>query len=274
MKNTSKSFWNFIKNHKIWSVIILLTVVLIAWYLIKSSSENIKYTEVAVERGSLSEIVSVTGNVKPLSAVGLAFELGGRVASINVAVSDKVNVGQNLASVANADLMASLDQARANLKKALAQYNDVKNGITPQQLALEQTQVDKSTQDLAQAKVSLVSALKNSYTSADDAVRNKMYTLFTDPGKYQASMIFATDNYLQQAIVNGKDIVTDSLNSWYQKLNTLDNGSNLEDYYGNAKTNLLVIKDLLDKCATAVSSLKPEVLFLKFKLILGNQTSL
>ena len=257
MKNTSKSFWNFIKNHKIWSVIILLTVVLIAWSLIKSSSENIKYTEVAVERGSLSEIVSVTGNVKPLSAVDLAFELGGRVASINVAVSDKVNVGQNLASVANADLMASLDQARANLKKALAQYNDVKNGITPQQLALEQTQVDKSTQDLAQAKVSLVSALKNSYTSADDAVRNKMYTLFTDPGKYQASMIFATDNYLQQAIVNGKDIVTDSLNSWYQKLNTLDNGSNLEDYYGNAKTNLLVIKDLLDKCATAVSSLKP-----------------
>ena len=257
MKNIFTSLANFIKNHKIWSIIILIVVILIAWYFIKNNSENIKYTEVAVTRGSLSEIVSVTGNVKPLSDVSLAFELGGRVASINAAVGDKVYVGQSLASVSNADLIASLDQAQANLKKALAQYNDVKTGTTPEQLALEQTQVDKSAQDLAQAKVSLISALKNSYTSADDAVRNKMYTLFSDPGRYKAKLSFSTDSTLQSDIEGGKDIISDNLTSWYQSLINLNSSSDLEVVYNTAKTNLALIKNLLDKCAVAVNNLNP-----------------
>jgi HlyD family secretion protein len=243
MKKISKSFFNFIINHKFWSVIILLVVILITWFSFKNSSENIKYTETVVTKGSISEIVSVTGNVKPLSAVDLAFELGGRVASINVAVGDRVYVGENLASVSNADLIANLDQARANLKKVQAGTGD---------------NADKTALDLMQAENSLVNAIKDSYTKADDAVRNKMYSLFTDPVKYRANLAFSTDTFLAEDIVDGKDDITEALDAWSRALTKLNSNSDLEIYYSQAKLNLTNIKNLLDKCAEAVNSLSPE----------------
>ena len=255
MKKISKLFWNFIKAHKVWSIVIALVIIVIIWIFVKNSSGNVTYVQQTVTRGSISEVVSVTGNVKPLSSVDLAFELSGRVANINVSVGDKVSTGQDLAELSNADLNANLSQAQANLKKALAQYQDVKAGTTAEQLALQQTQVDKSTQDLAQSELSLVSAIKNSYTSADDALRNKIYSLFNDPGRVGAKLSFSTDSFLQADIENGKDTANNNLSSWYQSLAGLNNNSDLESYYNNAETNLVSLKSLLDKCATAVSSL-------------------
>jgi multidrug efflux pump subunit AcrA (membrane-fusion protein) len=243
MKNISNSFLVWVKSHKFWFVIILLVVILLAWYFIKNSSENIKYTEVAVVRGSLSEIVSVTGNVKPMSDVNLAFELGGRVASINVAIGDKVYSGQVLASVSNADLLANLDQAKANLKKVQAGLGD--NAL-------------KTDLDFSQAQISLTNAIKDSYTKADDAVRNKMYTLFNDPVKYRAVLAFSTDTFLREDIEEGKDDVKDALDVWYRALTKFNNSSVLETYYSEAKINLENIKKLLDKCAEAVNGLTPE----------------
>jgi len=243
MKNKSKSFLNFIRNHKIWSFIILVIIILITWYLIKNNSENIKYTEVTVTRGSLSEIVSVIGNVKPLSDVKLAFERGGRVASINMTVGEKVYAGEVLASVSNADLLANLDQAKANLKKVQAGLGD--NAL-------------QTTLNFSQAENSLVSTIKDSYTKADDAVRNKMFTLFNDPIKYRASLAFSTDTFLKEDIEEGKDDITDGLDAWSRALAKFSSTSDLEIYYNQAKLNLTNIKKILDKCAEAVNSLTPE----------------
>ncbi len=243
MKNIFKSLTNFIRNHKIWSAIIILIVVGIVYLVYKNSSENIKYTEVAVVRGSLTEIVSVTGNVKPLSDVKLAFERGGRVASINVAVGEKVYAGEVLASVSNADLLANLDQAKANLKKVQAGFGD---------------NADQASLNFSQAETSLINTIKDSYTKADDAVRNKMFTLFTDPIKYRASLAFSTDTFLKEDIEEGKDKIADSLDSWYSSLSKLNNTADLEAYYNTVKANLISIKSLLDKCAEAVNALTPD----------------
>ncbi len=243
MKKFFKSFTNFIRNHKVWSILILIVVVLLAWYFIKNNSENIKYTEVFVERSSLSEIVSVTGNVKPLSDVNLAFERGGRVAVINVAVGEKVYAGEVLATVSNADLLANLDQAKANLKKVQAGLGD--NAL-------------QTTLNFSQSQTSLINTIKDSYTKADDAVRNKMFTLFNDPVKYRASLAFTTDSFLKEDIEDGKDDINDSLDAWSRSLNKFNNNSDLEIYYNTAKSNLTQIKSLLDKCAEAVNGLSPE----------------
>jgi multidrug efflux pump subunit AcrA (membrane-fusion protein) len=243
MKNKLNSFGDFVKSHKIWSFIILIGVILIAWYFIKNNSENIKYTEISVVRGSLSEIVSVTGNVKPLSDVNLAFERGGRVANISVAVGDKVYTGENLASVSNADLLANLAQAEANLKKVKAGQGDSSL---------------KTNLDFSQAEISLVNAIKDSYTKADDAVRNKLFSLFINPVKYRARLAFNTDTFLQEDIEEGKDDITESLDSWSRSLIKLSSASNLEIYYNEAKLNLTNIKKLLEKSAEAVNGLSPE----------------
>jgi HlyD family secretion protein len=243
MKNIFTSFTNFIRNHKIWSTIIILLVIGIVYLVYKNSSENIKYTEVTVERGSLSETVSVTGNVKPLSDVDLAFERGGRVAAINVVVGEKVYAGQVLAAVSNADLLANLDQAKANLKKVQAGLGD---------------SADQTALNFSQAETSLINTIKDSYTKADDAVRNKMFTLFNDPVKYRANLAFSTDTFLKEDIEEGKDDITEALDAWSRALTKLNTSTDLEVYYNTAKTNLVSIKSLLDKCAEAVNGLTPD----------------
>ncbi len=240
MKKISKSLWNWVKRYKIWSVVILIAVVLFVWYFIKNNPENTAYTEITVERGSLSEIVSVIGNVKPLSEVSLAFERGGRVAGLSVAVGAKVYAGQYLASVSNADLAANLDQAKANLKKVTAGLGD---------------NADQTGLSFDQAKNSLVNTVKDSYTKADDALRNKIYSLFTDPVKYNAKLSFTTDTFLQEDIEDGKDDVSDSLDSWYRVISRTDISTDIETNYNLARTNLLSLKSLLDKSAEAVNGL-------------------
>jgi RND family efflux transporter MFP subunit len=243
MRNKFKSFLDWVRNHKIWSIIIAIIIILIAWYFIKNSSENTVYTEISVTRGSLSEIVSVTGNVKPLSDVNLAFERGGRVANINVAVGGGVYSGQNLVSVSNADLLANLDQAKANLKKVQASFGD---------------SAEQKDLTLSQTKISLSNTIKDSYTKADDALRNKIYSLFNDPAKYNAKLAFAANTFLQEDIEEGKDDVGEALDSWYRILTKTDISLDLETNYNVAKTNLTSLKSLLDKCAEAVNGLSTD----------------
>lgn len=243
MKNIFVSFWDRVKNHKIWSIIIVIIIILVVWFFLKSGSDDTVYTQVSVTRGSLSEIVSVTGNVKPLSDVNLAFERGGRVAYLNISVGDQVYAGQVLASVSNADLVANLDQAKANLKKVQASFGD---------------SADQTALSYSQSENSLINNIKDSYTKADDALRNKIFSLFNDPVKYRARLSFTTDTFLQEDIEGGKDKAVDSLDVWYRSLAKLDKSSDLEIYYNQAKTNLVLIKSLLDKCAEAVNALSPE----------------
>jgi HlyD family secretion protein len=243
MKNIFTSFLNFIKAHKVWSVIIGLAVIVIIYFIFFGGKKADTATFVLVEKGNIREEVSVTGNVKPLSEVDLAFERGGRVAGLNVVVGDRIYQGQVLASVSNADLLANLDQAKANLKKVLASAGD---------------SADKTALDFTQSKDSLVSAIKDSYTKADDAVRNKIYSLFNDPAKYRARLAFNTDTFLQEEIEEGKDDINDTLDAWNRTLIKTDISLDPEANYNLAKTNLSMVKTLLDKCAKAVNGLSAE----------------
>lgn len=243
MKIKLNHLWNWIKRHKVWSAVIVIIVLGLAFWALKGSSTNTQINSVKAEKGGIKAEVNVTGNVKPLSDIDLAFERGGRVATLNVAVGDKVYAGQALASVSNADLVANLDQAKANLKKVQAGIGD---------------NSDKTNLGFAQAKVSLLNATKDSYTKADDALRNKIYSLFTDPVRYNARLSFSVDTFLKEDIEKGKDDLSDALDDWNRSLSKLGDNPDLEANYLLAKTNLNSLKALLDKCATAVNGLTVE----------------
>jgi multidrug efflux pump subunit AcrA (membrane-fusion protein) len=240
MKNILKAFWNFIKGHKVWSIIILIVIVAIVWYAVSGGKKPVTTTYVTAEIGNIKEEVSVTGNVKPVADVDLAFERGGKVASLNVRVGDRVSTGQALASVSNADLVANLDQAKANLKKVRANFGD---------------DADTVLLGFEQSKISLMNQIRDSYTKADDALRNKVYSMFSDPARYRARLIFITNSFLQEDIEEGKDDMGDTLDSWRRSLLKFSESSDLSLYYSEAKTDLNLLKVLLDKSAEAVNGL-------------------
>ncbi len=257
MENIFKTFGKYLMIHKVWLVILgIIAIVIISYFSFGGREDNLNF--VLAKKGNIREEVSVTGRVRAFSEVDLAFERGGRVSNIYVAVGDQVYSSQSLASVSNTDLLANLAQAEANLKKALAQYQDIQKGTRAEEINLQETQVAKANQDLAQAKNSLANSIKDSYTKADDALRNKIFSLFIDPVKYRARLAFTTDNFLREDIEEGKDKMVEDLDSWYRSLQKMDSDFNVDTYYNTAKSNLESIKALLNKSAQAVNSLSPD----------------
>ena len=83
----------------------------------------------------LPAVVSASGKLLPVRWANLSFQSGGRVAEVKVQSGDKVEAGQVLARLDDADARLALAQANAALKSAQAQLAQLKAGPRPAELA-------------------------------------------------------------------------------------------------------------------------------------------
>ncbi len=256
MKKIFFGILNFIKKNKWWTAVIVI-VVLILCVLIFSGKKSTVADSIAVARHNIVEVVSSTGNVKPISDLDLSFETGGQVSHVYVSVGDKVYQGQYLASLSNADLVAAVEQAKAGLKIAEANLSSLQNGATPEQIATNQSQVDKAKNDLADAKNTLINSVKDAYNKSDDAIRNYIDLLFTNPRSIIPSLQFQTDFQLQNDIVTGRASIENILNAWNTLTLDLTTNSNIDDVVVTSNNNLSAIQLLLQNLALAVNKLNP-----------------
>jgi HlyD family secretion protein len=77
----------------IW-VLVLLLLGLGGFLYSRNKQSKTNYTTSKVERGDLSQTVSVTGEIMPTEEVKLAFKASGIVEEVFVDVGDKVSQGQ------------------------------------------------------------------------------------------------------------------------------------------------------------------------------------
>jgi HlyD family secretion protein len=120
----------------------------------KSLVDNADYVTAKVERGDLSQTVSATGTIKPLTKVELNFKNTGKITAINVQKGDKVNEGDILARQDDASFRLSVQQAQANLTSAIATLNQMKAGASDEDIEVAQKNV-------ASAQTAYDNAVKN-----------------------------------------------------------------------------------------------------------------
>ncbi len=192
----------FMRNHPWWSIIIALACILVL-VIFLGRKKNTPDELVAVAKHNLVEEVSATGNVKPLSDLDLSFRSGGQVASIPVAVGDSVYAGESLASLLNGDLVAAVKQAKAGLAIALAKLVDMQNGTRPEELAI--------------AANTLANSITSAYTTSDDAIRNDIDQMFTNPTGVSPQVVFSVNNFqLKTDINNARMTIEGLLHAWKQ----------------------------------------------------------
>lgn len=104
-----------VKKWGIWLIILATIIGGIFWY-IKSREPKTTYTTADVEKGTLSQTVSVTGKVNPNEQIDLTFKTTGILKSISVDVGDTVKKGQVLAVIDTGSLLSQLRQAEAQVK--------------------------------------------------------------------------------------------------------------------------------------------------------------
>lgn len=234
-----------------WVTALIVVVFIFAGYSYYKSVTKVEVLNYAtVEKGTVSQIVSVTGKVKPAENVNLSFEKGGRVVAVYHGVGEHVYAGEPLAAVSSADIGAQLEGAKATVRVEQARLDELKSGTRSEDIYISQVDVDSATSDV-------INDIKNGYVNADDAIRNKVDQLMSNPKSTNPQFNFIlSDSQLKNDIESGRLTMESMLNSWNSSIVKISaSSSDVISYSTEAKNNLRSVQLYLDKIALAVNGL-------------------
>ncbi|MBU6370835.1 MAG: efflux RND transporter periplasmic adaptor subunit [Patescibacteria group bacterium] len=189
----------------------------------------------SVERRDIVEEVSATGNVKALSDLDLSFRTVGQIASIPVSVGDRVFAGETLATLANEDLAAAVEQAKAGLKAAEAKLADMQNGTRPEELAVTKNALDAS--------------IAAAYTTADNAVHHDIDQMFDNPRTASPTITIPMNDFQLQNEINADRVAVESVLAVWAGSAAVSASSSL--------SAIDTVKNFVDMIALALSETSP-----------------
>lgn len=106
-----------------WVVLAVLVLGIIggaAWYFGRNKDDGPQYNTVVVDRGDLTETVTATGTLNPVTNVLVGCQVSGTISKIYVDYNSIVKSGELIAELEPKTYQAQLEQAEANLANARA----------------------------------------------------------------------------------------------------------------------------------------------------------
>jgi len=173
-------------------IIIAIIVVLILLgsgvFYLSGKKKKIEYITAPVERGTLNQTVSVTGNLISDDEVRLNFEIPGRISKILIKKGDIVSRGDVLAVLDDSGLSIQAAQAKAALDKTMADAEINSDTLNEAEVAQENAErVLDDTKDLNKQNLQAAdTAVENAKNARDDA-RAYYNQVIDDSGKDSAS---------------------------------------------------------------------------------------
>lgn len=248
-------FARFGKTKVIASIIVILLLIGGIYYFV-FRNKNSGYQFVTVTTGTITEEVSITGNVTPVQSLDLAFQAGGTIASVNDAVGATVNPGDVIASLDTTGLAAQVAQAQADVAEQTAQLQSLQAGAQPADIANSQAALAGGEQTLANLYASISDIMADSFAKANDAVRGQLAPFFSNPESSNPQLTFAVSNSQTLNNVDSDRVnASGELNAWQAELagvNASSPSSTLDTTLQNADAHLAVIKQLFTDAATAL----------------------
>lgn len=236
--------------------IVLAAVVLIVWAV--RGRKPAALETVTVKRATIVQTVDVTGQLKPSENLNLSFETSGRVAKVLVDVGSKVRIGETLATLSAGETYANLKQAEANLLTQQARLDEILRGTRPENIAISETDLKKSEQDLTNLYAGASDSINSAYSNADDAVRKQLDNLFTDDETINPRLVFqVSDSQTKINAESSRQSASKELNDWKDQISSL--GSSLSASATDAVlpqslNHLSKIRSFLNYVADALTS--------------------
>ncbi len=228
-------FMKFLKNKYVIGIIVII-ILIIAWFVWKKENTPPDFTTGEVTLGNVVETVTATGTVTPVSKANLAFEKGGVVSKIDVAVGDHVNAGDAIASLDSASDQADLESEQATLA-------DMDRSLTPDELAVQQAEVASAQTTLNSANTDAINSVHQAYVQVQSALVNYTDSFFSNPESSNPTLTIHTDSELEQASIDEERVnVTTTMNQWSNDLSeatttsTSSLLSNVSGYIATIKT--------------------------------------
>jgi len=253
-----------LSNKKVWATLVVVIIILVVIWARAGGKKPVSDL-FTVKKDTITQEVSVTGTVKPAEDIKLAFEVSGRVGSLGANVGDRVSAGQILVGLEHSDLSAQLASARAAVESARAQQAQyqaayesqvaklaaLQRGSRPEDIAVKQEDLKAAQQDLNNYYDDVVDTLSDAYTKSDDALRNKLASLFSGSVTTSYSLTFVTSDY-QAGIdaANQRSDVDRELAVWRRQLDSVTSQSSqvsMDEALQSGKNHLLSLKKFLER---------------------------
>ena len=195
-----------------------------------SGDAAVSYRTQAVVLGTVTQTISLSGNLTPTDQSNLDFGSAGKVTAVDVNAGDSVTQGETLATIDPMSLQAQLAQAQANLVSAQAKLSLDQAGSAvsadKQALASDQTSLNDTIASdnlkISQAQTAVANA-RSTYDS-DGCAANPNATGCTGPAGAVQALQNAQDS-LQQAQVQAQqsqDQAQAQVSSAQNQLSTAD----------------------------------------------------
>lgn len=219
-----KNFW---KKYKTWIIVAVVATGFFFFFTRGNKAEDSATQVVTAKKGTIEEVVNITGRVKPAKEVELSFERGGVVRAVNVEVGQVVTQGTVLASISNGDVQGRLQEAQAGLDSARATLDELKRGARPEEIRIKETALESAKQDLANSYINTPDVLRNAFTNASDAVQVKLSALFDGRNGSGYKLTFsACDSQAEIDVINLRLDVDNSLKNIQKSIDVVGISSN------------------------------------------------
>lgn len=121
--------------------------------LLLTGSSSATYVAVPVGYGTVSQTVTATGTLQPVTSANVNFQVNGTVNSVLVSDGESITAGQKLATVGTGSLELDLEEAEANLAGAQATLSsDEASDASSASIESDNVQVSAAQSALTQAR--------------------------------------------------------------------------------------------------------------------------
>lgn len=140
-----KKVLNFLIRKKWLILILIISGLLVYRFVVPQDSQQQELEEHIVQKGTVSTLVSSTGDIQASTSQDLTFGLQGRIVELKFKAGDSVNKGDYIGSLDTTSLQAQIKIAQGGLQSATANYTNTKQSLDPniQSVTNQVTELDK-----------------------------------------------------------------------------------------------------------------------------------
>jgi HlyD family secretion protein len=153
------------------------------WYYKRGeSAESPIYRTATIERGSVKSTVSATGTLNAVKTIQVGTQVSGQIAAIYADYNDHVRKGQLLATIDPALQNQAVEEAQAQLERAMATMEQVKGDYERSKQLYEWKAITASEFSAVQSNYAVRKAdVKSAQIALDRARQNLAYTRIYAP---------------------------------------------------------------------------------------------
>jgi RND family efflux transporter MFP subunit len=246
-----RRFWNTKEGRRILYVTSVVVVLIAARMVFLDREEAAAPATQAPRAVAVASVFEISSGKLPLPTIGrvsaqseavIRSESSGEISRVTKKIGDRVRAGEVIAELDNASQRAEVLRAQGVLQGAQANLLKLQNGSTESRTLIKE-------------------AVRNSFTAADDAVRNRADQFITDPeSNYPKITTASSDYFVRTRAEAARADLSVMFREWtasLTSLNAIESTEALVVYVLTAQANLEQTRAFLDDMAIIVAGYEP-----------------